>query len=363
MAKKLGKSILKYFVYGGITEEEYNANKDAIMQRNMETLPAASAVTSLMFAGLLLSSLFSNSIGKSQSYYVIMLILSVFVLIMSLTVVKMKPPIVIFMWYLLFLAFGLYGIFLNTLIRPELSATTICVFVVAGPLLIIDRPVRIIGFMMGLSALFVVCAVNAKTQYLAFADSVNLICCLLMGITIYITLNRVRLREIVQASQLRYERDTDRLTGLLNKAAAEEIIRRQLKSLPGKGALIVMDIDDFKTINDTYGHAYGDVILNITAGCIISVFGEIGTCSRFGGDEFVIYLPEISEPDLSAMLDSLKENLKSGIVLPSQDMHVNVSVGAAFSMRHGNNYRDLFQSADTALYAAKKAGKNRYMIY
>lgn len=363
MPKKMKEIIIRFLIYGGISKEDYDENKEAVIRRNMQTLPPTSAVTTLMFAGLLLSSFFSNSIGKSQSYYVIMLILSVFVLIMSLTVVKMKPSIVIFMWYLLFLAFGLYGIFLNTLIRPELSATTICVFVVAGPLLIIDRPVRIIGFMMGLSALFVVCAVNTKTQYLAFADSVNLICCLLMGITIYITLNRVRLREIVQASQLRYERDTDRLTGLLNKAAAEEIIRRQLKSLPGKGVLLVMDIDDFKTINDTYGHAYGDIILNRTAECIISVFGEIGICSRFGGDEFVIYLPEIFEPDLSVLLDSLKEKLMSGIVMPSQDMHVNVSVGAAFSMRHGNDYKDLFQSADTALYAAKKAGKNRYMIY
>lgn len=363
MAKKLGKIILKYYVYGGITAEEYNANKDTIMQKNIGTLTMASAVTALMFAGLLLSSFFSNTIGKSQSYYAIMLVLSAFVFVMSLTVVKIKPQVVTALWYLLFLAFGLYGIFLNTLIRPELSATTICVFIVAGPLLILDRPARVLSFMLGIAALFIIFAVNNKTESMAFADSVNLICCLIMGIMIYVTLNHIRLKEIVQARHLRYERDTDRLTDLLNKSAAEETIQKQLKSLPGKGALLVMDIDEFKTINDTYGHAYGDMILNRTAGCITSVFGEKGTCSRFGGDEFVIYLPEITEPDLAVLLDRLKENIKNEIVLPSQHMHVTMSAGAAFATRHGNDYSDLFRSADTALYAAKKAGKDRYMIY
>lgn len=363
MPKKLKEIIIRFLIYGGISKEDYAENKDAVIKRNMETLPPASAVTTLMFAGLLLSSFFSEAINNAQSYYVIMFLLALFVLIMSLTAVKYKPELAILMWYLLFLAFGLYGVLLNTFVRPELSATTICVFVVAGPLLIIDRPARVLSFMLALAAAFIACAVNTKTPYLAFADSVNLACCLLMGMTIYVCMNHVRLREIVQARHLCHERDTDRLTGLLNKAAAEETIRHQLKSMPGKGALLVMDIDDFKTINDTYGHAYGDVILNRTAGCITSVFGEIGTCSRFGGDEFVIYLPETSEPVLAVMLDNLKISLKRDIVLPSQDMHVTMSAGAAFSMRHGNNYRDLFQSADTALYAAKKAGKNRYMIY
>lgn len=63
------------------------------------------------------------------------------------------------------------------------------------------------------------------------------------------------------------------------------------------------------------------------------------------------------------MLDNLADTLKRDITLPRQDKYVSVSVGAAFASRHGNDYGDLFRSADTALYAAKKAGKDRYMIY
>lgn len=363
MPKKVKEIVIKYLIYGGISKEDYDENREAILKRNQETLPPASAVTTLMFAGLLLSGIFSEVINNAHTYYLIMFLLALFVLIMSLTAVKHKPELSIMMWYLLFLAFGLYGVLLNTLVRPELSATTICVFVVAGPLLIIDRPVRVLSFMLALAAAFIACAVNTKTPYMAFADSVNLACCLLMGMTVYFCMNHVRLREIVQARHLCHERDTDRLTGLLNKAAAEEAIRRRLREMPEKGVIIVMDIDDFKYFNDTYGHAFGDVILNITAGCITSVFDETATCSRFGGDEFVIYVPETSEHDLAIMLDNLADTLKRDITLPRQDKYVSVSVGAAFASRHGNDYGDLFRSADTALYAAKKAGKDRYMIY
>ena len=363
MLKKLKEFIICYWIYGGISREDYDENKDAVLKRNKETLAPASAVTTLMFAGLLLSSFFLEATSDARSCYIVMFLLALFVLIMSLTAAKHKSELVILMWYILLSGLGLYGVLLNTVVGPELSATTICVFMVAGPLLIIDRPVRVLSFMMALAVAFVLCAINTKTPDLAFADSVNVICCLLMGMTIYVCMNHVRLRELVQARHLRHERDTDRLTGLLNKSAAEDIIRRQLKSMSEKSALIVMDIDDFKSFNDTYGHAFGDVILNRTAGCIASVFGESAICSRFGGDEFVIYLAETSERALALMLDGLEETLKRDIVMPCQDIYVAVSAGAAFSMRHGNSYEELFKSADTALYAAKKAGKDRYMIY
>ena len=363
MFKKLGKMIPRYFLYGGISREEYNENKEAIIQRNMETLPVTAAVTSLMFTGLFISSFFSDSIGISRSYYATMMIVSLFVLAISLTWVRANQKYVLVLWYILFFAFGMYAIFLNTLVRPELSATTICVFVVAGPLLVIDRPVRVVGFMSVLSGVFIVSAVNHKTAYLAFADSVNLLCCLLMGITIYVCLNHVRLREIVQAQHLRVERDTDRLTGLLNKTAAEESIRRKLRTSAGDEALIIMDVDDFKICNDTYGHAYGDAVLRMAARCINTVFREKSTCSRFGGDEFVIFTEDMTEPEISHKLENLSEVLREKIALPLNDKSVTISAGVAFTTRHGKEYEDLFRSADTALYAAKKAGKNRYMIY
>lgn len=223
MPKKVKEIVIKYLIYGGISKEDYDENREAILKRNQETLPPASAVTTLMFAGLLLSSIFSEVINNAHTYYLIMFLLALFVLIMSLVAVKHKPELSIMMWYLLFLAFGLYGVLLNTLVRPELSATTICVFVVAGPLLIIDRPVRVLSFMLALAAAFIACAVNTKTPYMAFADSVNLACCLLMGMTVYFCMNHVRLREIVQARHLSHERDTDMLSEMLYSTSLQDV--------------------------------------------------------------------------------------------------------------------------------------------
>ena len=104
-------------------------------------------------------------------------------------------------------------------------------------------------------------------------------------------------------------------------------------------------------------------MLRMAARCINTVFREKSTCSRFGGDEFVIFTEDMTEPEISHKLENLSEVLREKIALPLNDKSVTISAGVAFTTRHGKEYEDLFRSADTALYAAKKAGKNRYMIY
>ena len=266
------------------------------------------------------------------------------------------------MWYMLFIAFSAYGVMLNTFLRPSLSATTICVFLVAGPLLIIDRPIRVFTYTFALSLVFIICAVNAKSSYLAFADSVNVLCCVFLGAVIYTMLNKVKLREMSHARQLQRERDTDRLTMLLNKTAFVEKVQDRLHHTED-GALLAMDIDDFKGINDSYGHDYGDVILQRTARCIQETFQITDLCARFGGDEYVVFLPEITREELTGLMDQLMERIKQDVVLPDAGNTMGISIGAAFFNSDDHEYRDLFHCADNALYAAKKMGKNRYHVY
>lgn len=215
------------------------------------------------------------------------------------------------MWYMLFIAFSAYGVMLNTFLRPSLSATTIC------------------GF---------------------------------LGAVIYTMLNKVKLREMSHARQLQRERDTDRLTMLLNKTAFVEKVQDRLHHTED-GALLVMDIDDFKGINDSYGHDYGDVILQRTARCIQETFQITDLCARFGGDEYVAFLPEITREELTGLMDQLMERIKQDVVLPDAGNTMGISIGAAFFKSDDHEYRDLFHCADNALYAAKKMGKNRYHVY
>lgn len=353
---------METFFSCGVSNQEYCEVKTTIRVRNRETLVLASLMCTILFSCLIAGSIVSPVIASAAWFYTVMANGCAMILIIALTIARSHPVIVLPLWYLLFLLFGIYAVLLNTLIRPELSSTTLCVFLVAGPLLIIDRPVRLTGFVTGLTLAFRAASTLYKPENVAFADYVNVLSCLVMGIVIYIRLTRVKVREIIQARFLERERDMDKLTGLYNKAASEREIRKILRTPYQKGSLIVMDVDDFKHINDTYGHAFGDIILCQAAGCIRDTVGQGNICGRFGGDEFVIFIPGCSGKRLITILDSLCMRISEEIRLPDPADLFHVSMGAVMVPEHGTQYEQLFQSADQALYEAKKTGKNGWRL-
>ena len=201
-----------------------------------------------------------------------------------------------------------------------------------------------------------------KDPYLAFADSVNMICCVFLGFGVYVRLNHVNLLEALQAQHLRKERDTDKLSGLLKKAAIEEQIKTQLAQPHSHGALVIFDIDNFKHINDTYGHIFGDWVLHQVAQCIREVMPHSSLCGRFGGDEFLILLPNITKEELSKLLDELILHGTESIVLPLSKDAFGMSIGAVFYPQAEKKFAGLLQMADTAMYGVKKNMKNGWEI-
>ncbi|MGN1370285.1 MAG: GGDEF domain-containing protein [Aristaeellaceae bacterium] len=348
------------FLRGGISEKEYKEILPAIDKKNRETLLLASIMCAVMFTGLLVACLYSSTIKDAVAYYCTMAVACVCLAILSATTVKKHPRLALWLWYVLYAFFGGYAVLLNTIMRPDISATTLCAFLVAGPLLIIDRPIRVTVYMAGLSAVFIVLAHSCKTSYLAFADSVNVVCCIFIGITIYTRIVRIKLRDIIQTRLLEKERDTDKLTNLLNKAAIERNIQEKLLTPGVRGTLVMLDIDNFKQVNDTFGHAYGDVVLRFAAECIQQETSAL--CGRFGGDEFLLFLPETGE-ELAEKMERLLQRFKEYIQLPVAGSCLCVSAGTASVPDDETDYQRLFQMADKALYAAKRAGKNRWIAY
>lgn len=359
---KLRAYLKNLALYGGLTKEEYRSVEGTIQKKNRETLLLSALLVSIMFLGLLTGSFFSSAMAEARDFYAAMLIVCVAVCLLTFTLSVRRSGLILPLWYLLFFAFGSYAVTLNTFVRSELSATTLCVFLVAGPLLIIDRPLRVVGFQLALSLVYMVCALQTKAPYLFFADNVNVICCVFLGAAIYTRINRVKLREAMQSELLQTERDTDKLTELLNKAAVEEKIRVCLSDPQRRGALVILDIDDFKHINDSYGHAFGDFVIRQTAAAIRRTVGEESLCGRFGGDEFLLFLPDLSREALEKQLDAMLAGMKAEIVLPNSDDAFGVSIGAALFPEAGEDYEVLFRSADTALYEAKTAGKKCWRV-
>ena len=168
-------------------------------------------------------------------------------------------------------------------------------------------------------------------------------------------------RELTLTSE---QAQRDPLTGLYNRAAAASLISKLLAGDMARGALLLADIDDFKGINDTQGHMRGDEALIEVARGMQSLFRGGDIIARVGGDEFIIFLPDIAaDCDIADRAQALVELFRHALACCGIAQRRTGSVGVALYPQHGATFSELYQSADAAMYAAKNSGKNRYAVY
>lgn len=162
----------------------------------------------------------------------------------------------------------------------------------------------------------------------------------------------------------------DKLTGLPNRRMFIDFLMKRIKKAersPCPFALFFMDLDDFKNINDTMGHEAGDVLLKQVAKRLKEIFRSSDLVARLGGDEFIMLIETTSTPDpvdLALLADKAIQMLSSHpIVLNGRALTIGTSIGIATYPDNGNDADSLIKNADTAMYAAKKSGKNNYAFY
>ncbi len=157
----------------------------------------------------------------------------------------------------------------------------------------------------------------------------------------------------------------DSLTQLLNKKAITEYAQRAVEGNAKQLAVAVMDIDNFKNVNDTYGHMFGDQVIHQTADVIKKVIKNHGAAGRIGGDEFMFILENFEdEVNLRNYLRSIKQHVSALFQSKMGDTPLSCSIGVARNdVVVTREFKELFMAADKALYIAKQKGKNRYIIY
>jgi diguanylate cyclase (GGDEF)-like protein len=152
----------------------------------------------------------------------------------------------------------------------------------------------------------------------------------------------------------------DALTGLANRKRLEEKVCEALHVSRRSGThvgLLLLDLDRFKDVNDTYGHHYGDLLLKAVGSRLSAVLRQGDFVARLGGDEFVVVLPRLGQPDeaqasAARLLRSLSEPFRLGDVT----LEIGASIGIAISPGHGQNCDDLLRHADAGMYQAKRSG-------
>lgn len=157
----------------------------------------------------------------------------------------------------------------------------------------------------------------------------------------------------------------DNATGVYNKRAIKELAMELVaKAKNNKVLLSVMDIDDFKNINDTFGHMMGDEIIAKVAEIIRTILGNRGYVGRFGGDEFMVVTDKVTDvEDFSQIFKTIRKNIMWSCGEMLSNMEVTLSIGLATCPDHATSYEELFKIADKCLYIAKAKGKNRVIHY
>ena len=168
-------------------------------------------------------------------------------------------------------------------------------------------------------------------------------------------------------SQLREQAIRDALTNLFNRRYLEETLERELARAAREGyplCTVMMDIDHFKEVNDTYGHEAGDLVLKTLADMVTKQSRQGDFVCRYGGEEFVLVMPNIGIGVARERVNSLHRSISS-LYIPFGRFNLNItmSMGISWYPKHGETKEALLRAADRALYAAKNAGRNRVMVY
>ncbi|MEG2000047.1 MAG: GGDEF domain-containing protein, partial [Evtepia sp.] len=183
-------------------------------------------------------------------------------------------------------------------------------------------------------------------------------------VLIYVLFRDIDRTKIKELDMLK-RADTDGLTDLYNRTAIERKMKLLLET---KGdspcALVMIDVDDLKIINDSLGHMQGDRAIRAFADILRSHFGSHALVGRIGGDEFLVFLQAaVDSKTLSGILHALVGRLSELRVGEHADYPIHGSIGATISHTGGDTFDILYKQADTALYDVKRHGKNNYALY
>ena len=172
------------------------------------------------------------------------------------------------------------------------------------------------------------------------------------------------IENIEDERDLRYRAENDAATGLSNHATTQDLVAAALAkpAVREHSVCVVLDIDDFKAVNDNSGHMEGDALLRKVGSVLRSSFRESDVIGRVGGDEFVLLLKEVDMDVVLRKLNQVRAQI-SATTVPGLGHAPTLSVGVYATCSDDRTYRDVFTRADEALYQAKRAGKNRIQVY
>lgn len=164
--------------------------------------------------------------------------------------------------------------------------------------------------------------------------------------------------------RLRVLANTDTITGLPNRNSINDQISAAIETRgEGQVGIVYLDLDNFKKVNDAYGHMFGDQLLQAVSLAILSCLDEGQVLARLGGDEFIVLAPDTSQATLEAMSSRILTRLKSPFRIGLIEVYTGCSLGISLAPQHGEDRESVIRNADTAMYTAKEGGRGKFCVF
>lgn len=356
------QGIRRHVLYGTLTQNTFREIIPLLIRENNDTMGGLTIIT-LSFGGVLsLVSLFGALSRRPLPAYLFLLLSSAGLILFRRLVPHRDRKVPSFVTcYLQCAALLTFGMLNSSAFSPdpESNGTIFVVMLLVVPFLMIDVPYRMGPFLMLYTALYCILIRIYKAPKVISLDTTNTVAVCLVSCMCNWVFASKNMQSLANRLYIQKERDSDALTGLLTKQSARILTDAHLAA-GGWGSYFIIDLDNFKQVNDTYGHLYGDEVLTKVSSCIKENTRRSDVAARFGGDEFTIFFPELDPGAAEAKVTAFFKSLRFSFA--GEPIQVTCSVGITQALPF-EDYDVLFEQADKALYCSKEQGKDRFTIY
>jgi|GEM_PF-3421258 len=351
-------------LYGSVDKSFYYENEAILEKYNygiVRTITKVALFINVVFSVLCILTNFKSLISIMYFSYT-----AVFagLFVIARLVLSNRLSSVRTMYYALFtLAFS-QSLITSTVFSPNSRMVIVLLVIVVMPVLYIEPPIY--SYLSVIVASLITCIVDinvksAPDSVLLFDDMTALAVCIMTAIPFLTVIREKDIANIKARKYFEAKSEIDGLTEVYNRASSELMIKEHLEQYNEHGALFILDIDGFKSINDRYGHMAGDAVLKELGKTLKNTFRQSDIVGRLGGDEFMIFMKNVSNcDDVKAKAELLMNNI--GALSKDNDvMCFTCSVGVACRTKT-DDFDTLYSLADAALYRVKNECKGKYII-
>lgn len=336
--------IKKMLFNASLTDEEFHSIEKDISQSNIQNIKIFSAIAFVFLLVMFILSFAVEGLASRRWLYFTVAVFDVAVSSMCVMSFKKYEKTAVISMYVFIAIIFAFGIVLGTIINTDQLAVTYIALLLTGPMLFIDRPVRMIPVIYISVAVFILNAIRYKNGEALEGDIVDSIIFGTISAILSTYMMCVKCREHLYEKKAVMLSETDLLTGLKNRNSFEQNLKEYPDQCKKNIVCVYADVNGLHEVNNSKGHEAGDRMLQFVANRISDKFGMPYTY-RIGGDEFVAFAFD-KDNDMNVIIDSITSEVeKAGY---------HVSIGYAVCKRSGVDMDELVKAAEAEMFAAKK---------